>query len=229
MNQTKTYLKLKDKARTNYPTMIIVHHSGGTDKYPLMDTSNHTAAMMEEWHLSNGWEGLGYHYVIHKDGEIWLGRPEHYHGSHCVGHNSDSIGICLAGNFDLTLPTQAQIDSLIKILKSIKERYNIKEIVPHRKFSNKTCYGKNLSDTWASDLIKEEVVILPKELLENNKTSMEEMKKYSFKKGILKAVISLVLFAIPFMISNFPDIANLTIGSVLMLVYNWIKVSTTKI
>ena len=54
------------------------------------------------------------------------------------------------------------------------------------------------------------------------------MKEYSFKKGLGKAVVALVLFAIPFFISNFPEWANLSIGTVLMLAYNWLKVSTTK-
>jgi hypothetical protein len=68
--ETKTYKKLKDWATNNKPEYLIVHHSGGTDAYPLADTSHHTAQIMESWHLSKGWDGLGYQYVIHKDGEV---------------------------------------------------------------------------------------------------------------------------------------------------------------
>ena len=167
-NKTQTFIKLENKSRDNYPKMILVHHSGGTDKNPLADTSHHTAQIMESWHLAKGWEGLGYHYVIHKDGAVWLGRPEHYHAAHTSGHNTDSIGICLAGNFDATLPTKEQTDSLRTLLKDILNRHpSIKDVFPHRKFSNKTCYGKRLNDTWASDLIKEdgEMVSVPKRLL----------------------------------------------------------------
>lgn len=155
MKETDTYLKLKNKPTDNYPEWLIVHHSGGTDKYPLLDTSNHTAKDMETWHLSNGWEGLGYHYVIHKNGEVWKGRPEHYHGAHETNHNKNSIGICLSGNFDATHPTTEQENSLKDLLKTLMVKYNIStsKIVPHRKFANKTCYGKNLSDTWASELV----------------------------------------------------------------------------
>jgi N-acetylmuramoyl-L-alanine amidase len=154
MNETNTYKNLKDKPKDNFPVMIIVHHSGGTDANPLQDTSNQSAADMEAWHLHNGWEGLGYHYVIHKNGDVWKGRPEHYHGSHAVGHNTDSIGICLAGNFDATLPTTEQVTSLTNLMKDICSRYPIGDkIYPHRKFANKTCYGKNLTDDWAKNLV----------------------------------------------------------------------------
>lgn len=155
MFETATFKKLKDKPKDNNPEFLIIHHGGGSDADPLADTSHHTAKMMEEWHLAKGWEGLGYQFVIHKNGDVWRGRPEHYHGSHTTTHNKKSIGICLAGNFDATLPTKAQEDSLRSILIGLMSTYNIKKdkIVPHRTFANKTCYGKKLSDTWARDLV----------------------------------------------------------------------------
>lgn len=155
MFETSTYKKLKDKPKDNNPEFLIIHHGGGSDADPLADTSHHTAKMMEEWHLAKGWEGLGYQFVIHKNGDVWRGRPEHYHGSHTTTHNKKSIGICLSGNFDATLPTKAQEDSLRSLLVGLMSTYNIQKekIVPHRTFANKTCYGKKLSDTWARDLL----------------------------------------------------------------------------
>ncbi len=155
MNETDTYKKLKDKPQNNFPAWLIIHHGGGSDAQPLADTSHHTAKMMEEWHLAKGWDGLGYQYVIHKNGDAWKGRPEHRNGAHTVTHNTKSIGICLAGNFDATLPTKAQIDSLTQLLKDMMKKYNIpkERIVPHRTFANKTCYGRKLTDDWARNLV----------------------------------------------------------------------------
>lgn len=154
-NETDTYRKLKDKPADNVPEFLIVHHSGGTNADPLADTSNHTAAIMEAQHLANGWEGLGYQFVIHKDGAIWRGRPETYHGSHTTTHNKKSIGICLAGNFDATMPTDLQKASLTSLLKEMMLKYNIpvSKIVPHRTFAVKTCYGNKLGDDWARLLV----------------------------------------------------------------------------
>jgi len=155
--ETNTYKRLKDKKQDNFPEYLIIHHGGGTDTEPLLDTSHHTANIMESWHLSKGWEGLGYHLVIHEDGEVWKGRPEHYHGSHARGYNTKSIGICLSGNFDAKLPTDEQVEALRKLLLDLSEKYGIpkENIVPHRKFANKTCYGKLLDDDWASSLLIE--------------------------------------------------------------------------
>lgn len=47
--------------------------------------------------------------------------------------------------------------------------------------------------------------------------------KYSFKKGFLKGLTTFVLFAIPFFITNFPEVANLTIGAVAVIALNAIK------
>lgn len=161
MRETQTYKNLKGKPTNNYPVTVFVHHSGGTDANPLADTSEHTAKGMELWHIGKGWDGLGYHYVIHKNGDVWKGRPEHRNGAHAKGYNTKSIGVCLAGNFDATLPTPAQIEALREVLKDINSRLGIEDIRPHRNVANKTCYGKRLGDSWAYDLLKgnEEVMI----------------------------------------------------------------------
>lgn len=57
-----------------------------------------TAADIRRWHVKgNGWKDIGYHFVIHLDGTIELGRPIAEVGAHCAGHNAESIGICYVG------------------------------------------------------------------------------------------------------------------------------------
>ena len=33
------------------------------------------AKIIDKWHKERGWSGIGYHYVIKRDGQIELGRP----------------------------------------------------------------------------------------------------------------------------------------------------------
>lgn len=143
----------------NTPKYIIVHHTSGTDANPLADTSNHTAKDVDTWHKAKGWDGIGYNWFIEKDGKVVAGRSEDKTGAHTIGHNNDSIGICLAGNFDATLPTEAQVTALKQLLQSKMIEYKIpkENIFPHRKFANKTCYGKLLSDDWARNLVSQPV------------------------------------------------------------------------
>lgn len=156
--------------KLNKPEFIIVHHTGGTDADALADTSNHRFEDVNAWHKQNPNVNLGepsslgyyigYHYFIDKNGKVTQGRADKDEGAHTFGYNARSIGICLAGNFDLTLPTQAQVDALTSLLKQKMDTYKlpIESIMPHRHFAAKTCYGKKLSDTWAQSLVKQKPV-----------------------------------------------------------------------
>ena len=55
------------------------------------------------------------------------------------------------------------------------------------------------------------------------------MKNYSFLKGITKTLIGGIIFLGPTMIGLLPnEIGNLTISSLLYLIYNYLKVSYSK-
>lgn len=169
------YIQLTDdqlvgsRAR-NIPTQFIIHHTGGTDDNPLADTSNHTFEMVDAYHKEK-WGGLtkssignyiGYHLFIEKNGKVTLGRAITDIGAHTVGQNDRSIAICLAGNFDATMPTEAQIRSLRLELAFNSNMYRVPRVAhPHRHYAVKSCYGKKLSDSWAQDLFKESVVSSP--------------------------------------------------------------------
>ena len=61
--------------------MIVIHHTGVND----IDAS---AKQIHGWHLDQGWSGIGYHFVVRKNGNIERGRPEWAIGSHAYGENS---------------------------------------------------------------------------------------------------------------------------------------------
>lgn len=159
------------------PQFLIIHHSGGTDKNPLQDSSGYTAEMCNRDHkarfnfVSSLGSYVGYQYVIEKDGKVTQCRRDDEEGAHTIGKNKNSIGIMLSGNFDVTLPTSAQTEALRKLLKEKVEQWKIplNFIVPHRQFSSKTCYGKNLLDDWARNLVSESNLLKPfstKELMD---------------------------------------------------------------
>jgi len=132
------------KGRKNKPKELIIHHTGGSDKNPLADTTHHTFNMVKKSHKGKGWLTIGYHYFIEKDGKIIQGRPDDTEGAHCVGRNMDSIGICLAGNFDTKNPTEAQLKSLKLLTDTLKKKHGITKVSPHRAYANKSCPGRNL-------------------------------------------------------------------------------------
>jgi hypothetical protein len=140
---------------------IVIHHCGGSDLNPLLDTSEQPFEVVNDYHRQK-WNFkstlgyyIGYQYYIDKYGKVTQGRADLEEGAHTIGLNKESIGICLAGNFDVTFPTPAQIESLKSLLKTKLATYGLKstDVVPHRTYAAKTCYGRNLSDTWARDLL----------------------------------------------------------------------------
>lgn len=145
----------------NKPTKIIIHHTGGTSQDPNADTSHHTFQIVDAYHKSLGWGKIGYHFFIEKDGKTTQGRGDKEEGAHTIGQNRSSLGICLAGNFDAFLPTTAQIEALRGLLKEKCSKYGIpsSQVLPHRSFASKTCYGKKLPNTWAAELLEDANVL----------------------------------------------------------------------
>lgn len=129
---------LSERLETN---RIIIHHVGEIDR----DVS---AAEIHDWHLNNGWSGIGYHFVIRKDGTIELGRPDWAIGAHAEWSNHDSIGICVVGDFMTAVPTDEQIESLSYLIAWIGQEYGIElsrsTVQGHREVCSTDCPGDNL-------------------------------------------------------------------------------------
>ena len=120
---------------------IVIHHVG----VPSGDTS---AEAIHKAHLAKGWAGIGYHYVIRKDGTIERGRPLAAVGAHAQGHNFDTVGINVTGNFDTERPTAEQLASLERLLVFLCRIYDIEAgvttIEGHRDVNATDCPGDNL-------------------------------------------------------------------------------------
>lgn len=114
-------------------TLII--HCSATD--PAVEV---TVDTLREWHLKRGWDDIGYHYVIYRDGTIEEGRPEEIQGAHTYGHNQNSLGICLIGGNKSADFTFRQYVSLFVLVKLLKEQYSIKTIQGHHYYDkDKDC------------------------------------------------------------------------------------------
>lgn len=134
-----------------WPKYIIVHHSAAASPQPQFEAIN-------EWHKQRDFPPslsgffVGYHRVIETDGTIQIARGDLERDCDALGHNFDSLSVCLVGNFDHSDPTPAQVESLGETLFGWCSKYKLgaTDIFPHRKFAAKSCYGANLPDQWAA-------------------------------------------------------------------------------
>ena len=100
---------------------------------------------IRRWHvIDNGWDDIGYHYIIGLDGSIHKGRPDNVQGAHTKGHNKNSIGICYIGGcvkgmHPKDTRTDAQKRSFLILLEGLKSIYPKATVHGHNEFSNKAC------------------------------------------------------------------------------------------
>ena len=149
----KTWAKLLPKdgivlKRSRRRIDLILVHCTATPK-----GKNFTVDDVRSWHTApkekggRGWPDIGYHYVIHLDGSVHLGRDVDLVGAHCEGHNANSIGIVYVGGMSADgknnedTRTEAQKLALLDLLVKLKKLYPNAEISGHRNYDKKgkTC------------------------------------------------------------------------------------------
>lgn len=104
-----------------------------------------TVADIDRWHRARKFNGIGYHYVIYRDGSVHPGRPVERQGAHCTGHNVRSIGVCYIGGCatDGKTPkdtrTPAQCKALERLVRELMGKYPKATVHGHREFAAKAC------------------------------------------------------------------------------------------
>ena len=123
-------------------TLIVVHCSA------VKPDQTSSVAQIDRYHRKDRHYkfGVGYHYVIRRDGTIEPGRPEWMIGAHCLNHNAHSIGICYEGGLDIrgqpddtrtaATRTAAQKATMRQLLEDLHKRYPRALIVGHRDLSH---------------------------------------------------------------------------------------------
>lgn len=137
-------------------TEIIVHCSATAPRWmaglPVADQ----AAEIDRWHKANGWAGIGYHFVVGRDGSIAPGRPIEKDGAHVAGRNAGTIGVCLVGGRGSAANDQPeqhytpeQLFSLRELLHQLQAEHGPLAVSGHNQFAAKACPGFNVPRWWA--------------------------------------------------------------------------------
>lgn len=136
---------------------IIIHCSA------TPEGRNNTIEDIRAWHTNketgNGWNDIGYHYVIELDGAVKAGRKLETVGAHTSGFNEDSIGICYIGGMDKDnkkpkdTRTDAQKASLKRLVLELLEQFPNAKVYGHHDFNpGKACPSFNVhEEVWGRD------------------------------------------------------------------------------
>lgn len=109
---------------------IILHHA---------DASSCTAEDIDNWHKKNGWTCIGYHFFVRKDGSIYRGRQENTKGAHAGDANTNSIGICFEGRYEIEQMPDIQVQAGKELVAYLKNKYNITKVQKHSDVCNTSC------------------------------------------------------------------------------------------
>lgn len=136
MNIIEKKFEFKNNLAKRYMTKkIIIHHA---------NASKCSAEDIHTWHLNRGWSGIGYHFVVRKDGTIERGRPIDRVGAHCTGQNVDSIGVCFEGDYEKETMPDVQLQAGRELIAYIKGLYGKGLVIAkHKSFMATDCPGKN--------------------------------------------------------------------------------------
>lgn len=159
-------------------TNICIHHAGGIGSNNKASSQHLNAYAVDLGHRqrwnyqsSLGYYG-GYNFYIDKDGGLTQFRAIGEETMAQVGHNFDTVSICLAGNFNhgVDTPTNAQIEKMKFVMFGLLEgKHNFKvapgteisigwgNVYPHRVLqpNHTDCNGTSLPDDWGKKYVVE--------------------------------------------------------------------------
>ncbi|MBL8214178.1 MAG: N-acetylmuramoyl-L-alanine amidase [Bryobacterales bacterium] len=106
-------------------THLAVHHSAGAN-----EASDWAAVVRSIWILhvrGNGWNDIGYNYLIDPDGVLYEGRAggDGVLGAHFSGVNTGTMGVCLLGTFSNQAVTPKALATLQALLTAKARRWGL--------------------------------------------------------------------------------------------------------
>lgn len=120
-------------------TDITIHHSAGG--------SSETIEGIANYHVNEkGWKGIGYHFVVDRDGQPHQVNDLTALSWHNGTNNVNAIGICVMGNLELRGATSRQYDAVAFIVDSLKKNKELPRLyrcVGHGEYRGHTsCPGR---------------------------------------------------------------------------------------
>ena len=123
-------------------TGVVVHHSG-VERPPH---GVEAVRAYERHHLSKGWDGIAYNWLVDETGTIFEGRGWDARGGATKGWNAKSISICYTG-YGYRQPNGSVLKSFQTLVDEAEARFKKPLwVTTHRRKGQTTCPGDWLGD-----------------------------------------------------------------------------------
>ncbi|MFE6520723.1 N-acetylmuramoyl-L-alanine amidase [Streptomyces sp. NPDC057794] len=98
---------------------IFVHHTAGTNDYACSESASIVRGVFLYHVKSNGWNDIGYHFLVDKCGTVFEGRAggidKPVLGAHAYGFNADTSSVSVLGDYSATAANVAIRESVAKV------------------------------------------------------------------------------------------------------------------
>ena len=98
----------------------VVHHTAGTNSYTRAESAAIVRGIMTYHVQGNGWNDIGYNFVVDRYGQIFEGRyggiDRNVVGAHAEGFNTGSVGVAVIGSYSGAGITAAAREALVRLL-----------------------------------------------------------------------------------------------------------------
>lgn len=102
---------------TGAARIVFLHHTGQPNDYDCADVPRMLRAVETDHIQGNGWDDLGYNFVVDRCGTIYEGRAggvtRPVEGAHTKGFNDNSVGIAALGTFGAGVPVPPALEAAI--------------------------------------------------------------------------------------------------------------------
>jgi flagellar hook assembly protein FlgD len=104
----------------NRVRFAVVHHTAGTNSYTAAQSAAIVRGIQRYHVLANGWNDIGYNFLVDKYGRIFEGRgggmARNVVGAHAQGFNTGSTGVSVLGTYSSTPVSPAARSALVRLL-----------------------------------------------------------------------------------------------------------------
>jgi flagellar hook assembly protein FlgD len=98
----------------------VVHHTAGTNSYSASDSAAIVRGIQRYHVLANGWNDIGYNFLVDKYGQVFEGRGggmnRNVVGAHAQGFNTGSTGVAVLGTYSSVRISKAARSALVRLL-----------------------------------------------------------------------------------------------------------------
>jgi len=178
-------------------THLVVHHSAGST-----NAADFAAVVRSYWNYhanGRGWGDIGYHWLVDPNGVLYQGRAfnldgnKNIMGTHAGGFNTNSMGICVIGDYTNIRPSEIAVGTMNEVLAWKADERGIdpmgsslhnpsgnvqRHIVGHRDVTSTQCPG-NRFYTMLPD-IRRQVALLVESWFDPGQIVVEQPWERSF-------------------------------------------------